>query len=880
MSQKNNLFDDGSDGEEETLQINKTYAAKYEEWRRGEELEKLKNYLGEDGIPSSDSESSEGNFVEPDNPAFDRDFLLALGALHKKNEINLGEEKFFTGNYRIKKDKEEKDKEEKAMTIQDYQRHIIVDRCGELDDETDATAVRKSDYNPLQGTKITGFDDDDDDDDASDDGNGLLTSGLFKVKECPPKKTEEPLEAVDDAVAFVKGESSKISSDRDKDLLEGVRNAWNNPNLSKDDKWLADFFVNKRYLDDDDETIERAYNEVIIDEEPLSDDEKTLEKMESFESLYRFRYEEPDQEFTKRYPRVIPKSLRAKDERRKRMHKAVKQRKKEEKEMRRIAIEKLKALKYKEIEAKIEKIKEVSGNMDIDLGEKELEDDFDPNAHDVAMSHMFGDDYYEADEGNTAKPVFSDDEDIIKNYDDWMVKQGAADVAGDVDDGEEGDNENAEYYGENFNMDADYDPSKAKKELQKEMIVASGKKCRRKSKFAKALAKKKPVFNPLEKKFDAYFEEYYQLDFEDIVGDIPCRFKYRKVESNDFGLSTEEILAAQDRELNRWYSLKKLLKHNRTFKEEHLDRCRYKNRSSLPHVKQKILPSLFVEDPDELQINEQEKKKLKNQEKKLRKRQRLQENQENIVEGNNNDHLSISNEAASGKLLKIKTDSGQDEMNVAVSPQSKSIKAKNKKQSPKGGDRQSCKKKRKNPKADEPDTVENLQKADSPSFNSNKIKEENTAKEGSLKLPKMIKEDGVIGNSESTYNSSMPEKSSIIISTKKLKGNSEVNECTLLEGTKMKNVIDGVYNLLKVENTDDQPNLCGSTAINKKKRKNKGSRGQPSCIAGKVIKHGKKNKRRNGGTYSLFRCLSNARLAAYGQNPKKFKNKIKYGKRY
>lgn len=91
-------------------------------------------------------------------------------------------------------------------------------------------------------------------------------------------------------------------------------------------------------------------------------------------------------------------------------------------------------------------------------------------------------------------------------------------------------------------MDADYNPSEAKEVLQQEIIKASSrKKCRRKSKFAKALAKRKPVFDPKEKNFDSYFDEYYQLDFEDIVGGTPCRFKYRKVECNDFGLSTEEV---------------------------------------------------------------------------------------------------------------------------------------------------------------------------------------------------------------------------------------------------------------------------------------------------------------------------------------------------
>ena len=66
--------------------------------------------------------------------------------------------------------------------------------------------------------------------------------------------------------------------------------------------------------------------------------------------------------------------------------------------------------------------------------------------------------------------------------------------------------------------------------------------------------------NSQEKKqyLDNLFEEYHNLDFEDVIGGgtVKTRFKYTNVKPEDFGLNDEEILLLDDKQLNQLVSLK------------------------------------------------------------------------------------------------------------------------------------------------------------------------------------------------------------------------------------------------------------------------------------------------------------------------------------
>ncbi|QDZ22192.1 KRR1 interacting protein 1 [Chloropicon primus] len=53
-------------------------------------------------------------------------------------------------------------------------------------------------------------------------------------------------------------------------------------------------------------------------------------------------------------------------------------------------------------------------------------------------------------------------------------------------------------------------------------------------------------------------EEYDKIDYEDRIGDIKCRFNYKEVSKNDFGIDAIALLSSTDAELNQMVSKKAL----------------------------------------------------------------------------------------------------------------------------------------------------------------------------------------------------------------------------------------------------------------------------------------------------------------------------------
>lgn len=621
------------------FKINSKFAEKYDKYRQKEELQRLKDKYGDQADESesgSDSESDDDSEVELD-PKVERDFYRTLSLLKKKDpKIYQTDATFYTvEDASIGDDAQpstSKKTTEKPMYLKDYERKVILERGGKYEDDDDeesddeeAAKRRERAASPsyIQEQRelkesFRKFIQDSDEEGSEED---------FQLLKRRTKTQEEKDKEEEDYVDWLKGQAELDGPEEVQDM-KYLRDYWNDPELDEKECFLRDFVLNKGYMEKDDVDRIPSYDEVVNDdvEDSEEDGESFLERQEDFERHYNFRFEEPDAQKIKTYPRTIATSVRSKDERRKLKREEVKDRKKKEKEQKHEQLKQLKNLKRNEIMQKLRRLQELTGNEQLAFSQVDLEGDFDPQQHDQLMQKFFGDEYYGEEEGEKPQFEVEELEGEHWNWDTWTGEGGEKEYGGE--EGEEEEHEGEEYDQPNcedpdFIMDADYDPSQpstSKKQKKKEKMKVDaplmGKK-RKKSHFAEVITQNKPVFDPQEKSFEQYLDEYYKLDYEDIIDDIPCRFRYRQVLANDFGLSTDEILGADEKELNRWASLKKTCMF-RSDKEEMSDLQNYKIKGQNVKKKIEVLNSFYAEEDKaegKTKVGKKRRDRMKNAEK-------------------------------------------------------------------------------------------------------------------------------------------------------------------------------------------------------------------------------------------------------------------------
>ncbi|XP_015791922.1 protein KRI1 homolog [Tetranychus urticae] len=580
--------DEGTIGGEDTFNINENYATAYERWRQKEEYQKLKDKYGED-ILSEDSvasydddesdESSESESVSDVNEAiFDEQFLKVYGALKAKDpliydsKVRFFDKKDEDGSAEKVEDADEpqvsskEKKKSKGMNLLEYHRNLVVNEKGITEEDRLLESggfpekPHKSSYvQEMENIKkeFKSFLDDDGDEEEL----------IVGVKQIPTEKAASPADVLRKAA----------QSD---EKIGFLANYWSKKDLDNREQFLKDYILNRKYLDPADREqnkfnpkVKSAEQFANMSSKPIEnessedddddgddDDNKEMnisERLTNLNDKTAYHFQETNAEVIKRYPREVESvrniaSLGSRNLRRA----EIKERKAKEKQE---ALQRFRELRRAEVRAKLAKLKEISGNDRLLAGEEPdidaIVDDitnFDPDKYDQCMSKLFDEKFYDVSGHSESikKPTF----DFIPGID-------------DVDDNLNPINQEA----------AGHEVEEEDEDAGDDGTSNSRKKNKKK--------KKKGEKTPADKKNIGIYEDV-------IAGEIPTRFRYREVPANDFGLTPEELLFADDKELNRWVSLKKTCQY-RPMEEETYDIKIYGRRANDINLKQRILKSVY-----------------------------------------------------------------------------------------------------------------------------------------------------------------------------------------------------------------------------------------------------------------------------------------------
>ncbi|KAF6256564.1 KRI1-like family C-terminal-domain-containing protein [Scenedesmus sp. NREL 46B-D3] len=325
-----------------------------------------------------------------------------------------------------------------------------------------------------------------------------------------------------------------------------------------------------------------------VDEE---EDEQFLEQVDRFEAAYNFRFEEPNSHRIQSFPRVIEDSARRPDERRKRQRQVKAERKAAEQEEREAELRRLKNLKKEEINGMLARIEKEAGIQPTakataaagkaakgssgsgkggakfaGLLDELLDGDFDPEEYDRRMAEAFDDEYYEGEED--VHELFGDAEEELADEADVeaVMDPDSADAAssfaalrqklkqqrkqkGTVDEDVEADEDAGQGGSSDDGDDAEGSGEEGSGEegSREEEGDGKGSKAERAAKHAEQRGQ-----------LQRLLEDYYKLDYEDNIGGLACRFKYREVPAESFGLTDEDVLGLSDKQLNQIAGLRLL----------------------------------------------------------------------------------------------------------------------------------------------------------------------------------------------------------------------------------------------------------------------------------------------------------------------------------
>lgn len=369
----------------------------------------------------------------------------------------------------------------------------------------------------------------------------------------------------DDEEATVDGEQSYASQQREErsQLIDEIKNAFSgDENDEKEDESDDDFLKKKETSNktatprlrlpnpnqDEEKFLEEFVNNqawiprkgdkvIPLDNDPNmeEDDEEFEDAVEKFENAYNFRYEDPNAATIVSYARTQATLRRSETSSRRRKRDEEKQVKEVEKTEKEKSIQKKKKEKIHKLTDVLEQLKKEYGsdiNQDMvkKITDTLLNSDFKENEWDTVVSELFNEEFY----GQKGKPTWDEDDEVMADF--YKEKQQA--------DGEE------ETHEEGFNEEESSKKSR-KEKLKDKKLQKKGKRELEEIVEDAVEQNKISIIEEVEKDNEERKSRARTKDEQQL------KFRYREVSPESFGLSTREIFAADDTQLNQFIGLKK-----------------------------------------------------------------------------------------------------------------------------------------------------------------------------------------------------------------------------------------------------------------------------------------------------------------------------------
>jgi protein KRI1 len=479
-------------------------------------LGKRRNRDEDDGSGESDESSDdedEDEAGELATQALDSEIMATLNAIRSKDPRVYDQNVSFYTTAEEGANEAGSEKKEKPLFLRDYHRENLLSGANLPEDDTaEAPKTYAQEQDELKNAVVkemhgTADDEDDDDNEADEDGGFLIPKSAPVTAPAPKKETKLDIE----------------NADKDPEMF------------------LSNFMSSRAWVPTD-----RA------EMHPFeSEDDDEDEKAEALEEAYNFRFEDPNKINEKLITHARDStnkfSVRREEKSSRKKHRdAERAAREDEKKQRETEKNRLRKLKVEGLQRKVDQIKEVAGIRASKFTDEDwarfLDDAWDDKGWEKEMQKRFGDEYYEEEEGNGSeddgkgkkkhpkKPTWDDDidiKDIVPDFDD--EEKPAVDQSDvEMEDEDAADN------------DTSTKGKKSKAEEKREQKRASRKERLRIEEAADRNLDLDTTLLPGATKKNA------------------SQFRYRETSPQSFGLTSRDILMADDSHLNQFAGLKKL----------------------------------------------------------------------------------------------------------------------------------------------------------------------------------------------------------------------------------------------------------------------------------------------------------------------------------